>query len=179
GPAGRSGWWCSTSPTRSSLTSPGPWRTSPASTASRCCCATATTSRPRRPPTSTCSPSSGCRASSSPPPRRSRPAWTRPTAVVCANDLLALGMLQELVRQGCDVPGDVALVGYDDIEFAAAAAVPLTSVRKPRAELGRLAAAMVLEEASDPGHVHRQLVLEPVLVVRESSTVRSGARRGR
>ena len=107
------------------------------------------------------------------------PTGRRPTAVVCANDLLALGMLQELVRQGCDVPGDVALVGYDDIEFAAAAAVPLTSVRKPRAELGRLAAAMVLEEASDPGHVHRQLVLEPVLVVRESSSVRSGARRGR
>jgi LacI family transcriptional regulator len=107
------------------------------------------------------------------------PAARRPTAAVCANDLLALGMLQELLRQGCDVPGDVALVGYDDIEFAAAAAVPLTSVRKPRAELGRLAAAMVLEEASDPGHVHRQPVLEPVLVVRESSTVRAGARRGK
>jgi LacI family transcriptional regulator len=106
------------------------------------------------------------------------PAGRRPTAAVCANDLLALGMLQELLRHGCDVPGDLALVGYDDIEFAAAAAVPLTSVRKPRAEMGRLAAAMVLEEASDPGHVHRQPVLEPVLVVRESSTVRSGARRG-
>jgi LacI family transcriptional regulator, galactose operon repressor len=102
------------------------------------------------------------------------PAGRRPTAVVCANDLLALGMLQELVRHGFDVPGDLALVGYDDIEFAAAAAVPLTSVRKPRAEIGRLAAELLLEEASDPAHVHRQPVLEPVLVVRESSMVRRG-----
>jgi LacI family transcriptional regulator len=102
------------------------------------------------------------------------PAARRPTAVICANDLLALGMLQELVRHGFDVPDDVALVGYDDIEFASAAAVPLTSVRKPRAELGRLAAEMVLEEAGDPGHRHRQPVLEPVLVVRESSAVRRG-----
>jgi LacI family transcriptional regulator len=106
------------------------------------------------------------------------PAARRPTAAVCANDLLALGMLQELVRHGVDVPGEVALVGYDDIEFAAAAAVPLTSVRKPRADLGRLAASMVLEEASDPGHVHRQVVLDPVLVVRESSAGRAGVRRG-
>lgn len=102
----------------------------------------------------------------------------RPDAVFAANDLVALGVLQGLgIIGGLRVPEDVAIVGYDDIEFAAAAAVPLTSVRKPRAELGRLAAAMVLEEASDPGHVHRQPVLEPVLVVRESSTVRAGARR--
>ena len=52
----------------------------------------------------------------------------RPTAVFCVNDLLALGFLQEMTRQGLRVPQDVAIVGYDDIYFAAAAAVPLTSV---------------------------------------------------
>jgi LacI family transcriptional regulator len=100
------------------------------------------------------------------------PAALRPSAALCANDLMALGMLQEMVRHGVDVPGDFAIVGYDDIDFAAAAAVPLSSVRKPRHELGRLAAELLLEEASGGEHVHRQPVLEPVLVVRESSMVR-------
>ncbi len=98
------------------------------------------------------------------------PAARRPTAAVCANDLLALGVLQEMVRQGVRVPDDFAIVGYDDIDFAAAAAVPLTSVRKPRQELGRRAAQLLLDEAkAGPDHVHEQLVFEPVLVARESS----------
>ncbi|HEX8008742.1 MAG TPA: substrate-binding domain-containing protein [Trebonia sp.] len=45
--------------------------------------------------------------------------------------MLALGLLQDTVRRHLSVPGDLAIVGYDDIEFAAAAAVPLTSVRQP------------------------------------------------
>ncbi|HZG94510.1 MAG TPA: substrate-binding domain-containing protein [Mycobacteriales bacterium] len=95
---------------------------------------------------------------------------SRPTAVFCANDLLALGVLQEMTRRGIRVPRDVAIVGYDDIEFAAAAAVPLSSVRQPRHQLGRTAAEMVIEEASDNGtHEHRQVVFEPELVIRESS----------
>ena len=65
----------------------------------------------------------------------------------CANDLLALGVLQELTAHGLRVPEDVAIVGYDDIEFAGAAAVPLTSVRQPRAQLGRTAAELLLEES--------------------------------
>ena len=103
-------------------------------------------------------------------------ASRRPTAAVCANDLLALGMLQEMVRHGVRVPDEFAIVGYDDIDFAAAAAVPLTSVRKPRQELGRRAAGLLLEEATGSAdHIHEQLVFEPVLVVRESSMVRRRA----
>jgi LacI family transcriptional regulator len=96
------------------------------------------------------------------------PGARRPTAVVCANDLIALGVLQEMVRHGVRVPDDLAIVGYDDIEFAAAAAVPLTSVSKPRHALGRRAAELLLDETRE-GHVHQQPVFEPVLVVRESS----------
>jgi LacI family transcriptional regulator len=77
-----------------------------------------------------------------------------------------------MVRHGVRVPDDFAIVGYDDIDFAAAAAVPLTSVRKPRVELGRRAAELLLDEASDAGHQHAQPVFEPTLVVRESSMVR-------
>jgi DNA-binding LacI/PurR family transcriptional regulator len=98
------------------------------------------------------------------------PARSRPTAVFCANDLLALGVLQEMTRRGLGVPDDVAIVGYDDIEFAAAAAVPLSSVRQPREQLGRTAAQLLLEEVAEPDdHQHRHVVFKPELVVRRSS----------
>ncbi|MFY1633031.1 LacI family DNA-binding transcriptional regulator [Solwaraspora sp. WMMB335] len=98
------------------------------------------------------------------------PRSSRVTAVFCANDLLALGVLQGLTRQRVRVPDDIALVGYDDIEFAAAAAVPLSSVRQPRQRLGHTAADLLLDEAAHPdSHRHRQVVFEPELVVRESS----------
>ncbi|MCW6003645.1 substrate-binding domain-containing protein [Micromonospora sp. CPCC 205371] len=98
------------------------------------------------------------------------PRQARATAVFCANDLLALGVLQGLTRQRVRVPDDIALVGYDDIDFAAAAAVPLTSVRQPRQRLGQTAATLLLEEADKPEeHQHQQVVFDPELVVRESS----------
>jgi LacI family transcriptional regulator len=93
-----------------------------------------------------------------------------PEAVMCANDLLALGMLQEVMRAGLHVPEDVAIIGYDDIDLAAASAIPLTSVRQPRRELGRRAAELLIEEIESPaGHRHDHVVFQPELVVRESS----------
>ena len=98
------------------------------------------------------------------------PARSRPTAVFCANDLMALGVLQEMTRHRIRVPEDISIVGYDDIEFAAAAAVPLTSVRQPRLELGRTAARLLLEEADDTQrHQHRQVIFEPEFVIRQST----------
>ena len=96
------------------------------------------------------------------------PARTRPTAAFCGNDLVALGLLQQVIGSGRSVPGDLAIVGYDDIEFAAAAAVPLTSVRQPRQELGRTAAELLLAEA-DPDHTHRQVLFRPELIARGST----------
>ncbi|MHC0432963.1 LacI family DNA-binding transcriptional regulator [Streptomyces sp. O3] len=97
----------------------------------------------------------------------------RPTAVFCANDLLALGVLQAMYDAGKSVPDDLAIVGYDDIEFAAAAAVPLTSVRQPAVAMGALAAELLLEETETEDtatpHEHRRVVLQPELVVRRSS----------
>jgi LacI family transcriptional regulator len=94
----------------------------------------------------------------------------RPTAVFCANDLLALGVLQALTTAGLRVPDDVAIVGYDDIVYAAAAAVPLSAVRQPRRALGAAAAQLLFEEiAAGPDHHHRQVVFQPELVVRASS----------
>jgi LacI family transcriptional regulator len=93
----------------------------------------------------------------------------RPTAAFCANDLLALGLLQQVVGSGLRVPDDLAIVGYDDIYFAGAAAVPLTSVRQPRHELGRRAAELVMDEAANTDHAHQQVVLLPELVARTST----------
>jgi LacI family transcriptional regulator len=98
------------------------------------------------------------------------PRRSRPTAAFCANDLLALGLLQSAVSLGLKVPDDLAIVGYDDIDFAAAAAVPLTSVRQPRRLLGRTAAELLLDEAGNgDDHVHQQVVFTPELVARTST----------
>ena len=96
------------------------------------------------------------------------PRSRRPTAAFCANDLVALGLLQQAIGSGRSVPGDLAIVGYDDIYFAAAAAVPLTSVRQPRQELGRRAAELVLSEG-DPEHTHQQVIFQPELIARAST----------
>jgi LacI family transcriptional regulator, galactose operon repressor len=110
----------------------------------------------------------------------SRPPARRPTAVFCANDLLALGVLQGLTTAGLGVPDDIAIVGYDDIDFAAAAAVPLTSIRQPREQLGRMAAQLLLEEADDDGrHGHRHVEFQPHLVVRRSTTPDAATGRSR
>lgn len=102
------------------------------------------------------------------------PRSKRPSAVFCANDLLALGVLQGLTQQRARVPDDFALVGYDDIDFAAAAAVPLSSVRQPRQQLGREAAELLIDEMKNPEHRHTRRIFEPDLVVRESSRPASG-----
>ncbi len=104
----------------------------------------------------------------------------RPTAVFCANDMLALGLLRELTARKVKVPGDVAIVGYDDIDFAAAGAVPLSSVRRPRQLIGRTATQLLVEESRQPEtHNHRQVIFPPELEVRASSSGRPRGRRHR
>ncbi|RKS75475.1 LacI family transcriptional regulator [Motilibacter peucedani] len=102
----------------------------------------------------------------------------RVTAVLCGNDVLAIGVLQAMTHHGLRVPDDVAIVGYDDIDAAAGAAVPLTSIRQPRQLIGATAAEMLLEEITPgSGHVHRDHVFEPELVTRRSSAKRRPVRR--
>lgn len=72
------------------------------------------------------------------------PAAERPDGVFGGNDEVALGILQSLIHRGVPVPDDVSVVGYDDIDFAAASIVPLTSVRQPSRELGRAAAELLM-----------------------------------
>ncbi|MGH9105692.1 MAG: LacI family DNA-binding transcriptional regulator [Acidimicrobiales bacterium] len=97
-------------------------------------------------------------------------AWSpRPTAVMCANDLLALGVLKGVTAAGLAVPADMAVVGYDDVAFASMLSPALTSVRQPKYDLGASAAELLLEETGTSGHEHRSVRFEPELVVRASS----------
>lgn len=90
-----------------------------------------------------------------------------PSAIACVNDVVALGALRGLRQRGIRVPDEMAVIGYDDVPFAAELYTPLTTIRQPKQQLGRAAAELLLDEA-DPDHVHRQIVLRPELVVRSS-----------
>jgi DNA-binding LacI/PurR family transcriptional regulator len=100
-------------------------------------------------------------------------ADVRPTAVFCANDLLSLGVLQAMTARGIAVPEELAIIGYDDIGYAISAAIPLSSIRQPREQLGRAATRLLLTEIAGPQpHIHRQVMFEPELVIRESTAGR-------
>lgn len=100
----------------------------------------------------------------------SRPQAEWPDAIFASNDLLALGLLQTLVHRGRRlVPDEIALIGFDDISFASAAAVPLSSIRQPGRMIGRTALRVLLEESSDREALPRQTVFPAELVVRAST----------
>ncbi len=102
-----------------------------------------------------------------------RPRRDWPDALFAANDLLALGLLQGLIVAGrMLVPDEIAIIGFDDIAFAAAAAVPLSSMRQPSGVIGRTALRILLEETADPELIPRQTVFQPELVVRASTAPR-------
>lgn len=103
-----------------------------------------------------------------------RPQTQWPDAIFAANDLLAMGLLQALTVGGRTlVPDQIALIGFDDNAFAAAAAVPLSSMRQPSRMIGRTALRILLEEIADPELIPRQTVFQPDLVVRASTRAKA------
>lgn len=95
-----------------------------------------------------------------------------PTAVICINDFLAFGALLQCQALGLDVPGDISLAGFGDVQFASAATPSLTTVQMPAAEIGRLAGEHLLRkirEQSTHKYTFRQIQLEAPLIVREST----------
>jgi LacI family transcriptional regulator, galactose operon repressor len=93
----------------------------------------------------------------------------RPTAILAASDLMALAALQAIRDAGLEPGRDVAVVGFDDLEAAALAHPPLTTLRQDRRELGTLAATRALELIEHPGVTPRDTVVPVELVVRSSS----------
>jgi len=101
------------------------------------------------------------------------PPSDRPDGVFAANDLVALAILQALLLAGIRVPEDVAVIGYDDISFAALAGVPLSSIRQPSYQMGRRAMellAVAMQEGDDGQTASRQVVFMPELAARASTS---------
>ncbi|TCC22732.1 LacI family DNA-binding transcriptional regulator [Kribbella speibonae] len=90
-------------------------------------------------------------------------------AVICANDLLAVGVMHELAAAGLEVPADVAVVGMDDSELAEQSFPPLTSVNLGSAERGRRAAELLLARIEDNERAPRRIVVQPSLSIRRST----------
>lgn len=93
----------------------------------------------------------------------------KPTAIVAANDLMALGALGELKKAGLSVPRDVSIVGCDDVYLASLVDPPLTTIMIPRAEIGRAAVEAVLQMKAEGGPPGREIRIGTKLVVRGSS----------
>ena len=91
------------------------------------------------------------------------------TAVIAANDLLALGTLDVLRRQGLRCPEDVSVVGHNDMPLVDLVSPPLTTIRIEHREMGRRAARMLLENIESASAEARHIVLEPELVIRAST----------
>ncbi|MDA8370478.1 MAG: LacI family DNA-binding transcriptional regulator [Nocardiopsaceae bacterium] len=96
----------------------------------------------------------------------------RPQAVFCTNDQLALGVLKGLGERGLSAPGDLSVVGYDDVHFSALVHPGLTTVAQPKYELGRAAMRLLLSELNGSGHQHERVRFAPELVVRGSTAAR-------
>ena len=94
----------------------------------------------------------------------------RPTAILAASDLMALAALQAIRDAGLQPGTDIAVAGFDDLEAAALAHPPLTTIRQDRKELGTLAAARAIELIEDPDAAPPETIVPVELVVRASST---------
>jgi DNA-binding LacI/PurR family transcriptional regulator len=90
----------------------------------------------------------------------------RPTAVFFASDMLALGAVTACRERGLDVPGDISIAGFDNIEYASYVHPPLTTVHVPSLEIGRVAGELLIDLLDGGGDKPRQSCLETSLLVR-------------
>ncbi|HEX8639031.1 MAG TPA: substrate-binding domain-containing protein, partial [Pyrinomonadaceae bacterium] len=92
-----------------------------------------------------------------------------PTAVLAANDLMALGAISEFRRAGLEVPRDISIVGFDNIAFAALANPTLTTVSLPRNELGRRAVEALMQTMENPGQQGVEITIPTHLLIGNST----------
>ncbi|MFT4172892.1 MAG: LacI family DNA-binding transcriptional regulator [Rhodocyclaceae bacterium] len=95
----------------------------------------------------------------------------RPTATVCMNDMLAMGMAAALREQGLSIPDDLSMVGVDNIAIAAIMSPGLTTVAQPFTDIGEAAVEQIVGRLREPQQPGRETVLAPRLVIRGSTAV--------
>jgi len=103
----------------------------------------------------------------------------RPTAIVCSNDIMAVGVMRVLAQRNIKVPAEMSVVGFDDIHLAEFANPPLTTVRMSREDLAR-SAFNALQQLIDSPTVtsHPPIYVGTTLIVRESTDFHTAATRG-
>jgi len=106
---------------------------------------------------------------------------SRPTAIVCSNDMTAIGVLRAAYMDGLRVPQDVSVVGLDDIDFAEFTLPPLTTIRLSRADLAHAAFEALRQQAEDPENpkIQREFLVSTSLVVRGSTAPPRSAVKGK
>ncbi len=94
-----------------------------------------------------------------------------PTAILCVNDFMAIGVLRELHEQGLSVPGDVSVTGFDNIRLAEYTTPALTTAHVPRERIGALIFEALVPDQARAQEANREVTIDPALIVRESTGI--------
>jgi len=95
----------------------------------------------------------------------------KPTAIVCTNDFMAIGVMKGLRELGLKIPGDVSVTGHDNINLSDFLAPTLTTLDVPRDRIGRLAFRTLVPESGESVGLGNELLIEPQLLVRDSTAL--------
>jgi len=97
----------------------------------------------------------------------------RPTAILCSNDMTAIGVMRQAFERGVAIPRELSLVGFDDIRLAQFMTPPLTSIQMSQTELARLAFRALLNEVEDPSAAQKkhEYLLHTSLILRKSTAL--------
>ncbi len=93
----------------------------------------------------------------------------RPTAIFTTSDLITLGALEAIMEEGIEIPRDLSIMAFDDIESAAYFRCPITAVAQPKENMGEIAVKLLLDQIRNPDKSEpKRIVLKPKLIIRES-----------
>ncbi len=92
-----------------------------------------------------------------------------PTALICVNDITAVGALRELRERGIRVPQDMSVTGFDNVKLSEFCYPALTTVHIPRERIGHIICERLIPEAGKPDSVEHEIVIDPEFVVRDST----------
>jgi len=93
----------------------------------------------------------------------------RPTAILCVNDFMAVGVMRQLRERGLQIPRDVSVTGFDNIKLAEFCSPPLTTVHIPREHIGHIIFDNILGNSRSEHGSGREIVIDPELVLRDST----------
>ncbi|MDO6705456.1 substrate-binding domain-containing protein [Photobacterium sp. 1_MG-2023] len=92
----------------------------------------------------------------------------RPTAIFCFNDIMAMALISTFAQAGINVPEDVSIIGYDNIDLTPYFSPPLTTIHQPKRRLGKTAVEILMERVKDKNHAFQTFEINPELVIRHS-----------